>query len=894
MERETPVPHPVRGAALALVGAALAVAILFVGGVFDVAVSALERAADDSCVTVDDAVGGSVIRCTHVDEPPPGVRARDRSAKQLIAEAGGAGVVARFASAQPGATIDVDRTGLGGTAGPVTAGFVGDVDGPLAVASTVPTTGTPGIPCWGNGSSGNRVQAVYAYTGTDRSSTYIPLIRKWAAEADVTVRVSAQQSGGRRHVNWVHTSSCVLSVMKVKLSSSAATSFSRTISEMAAKGLKRTDRRYLVWFDANRYCGIGTLYADDRSTKANRNNGSPYGPTGYSRIDRQCWGLFTKAWHSTEAHELMHNLGAVQNSAPHSTKAGHCFDEYDVMCYDDGGSRSTMKKVCTVASYESWLDCRKDDYFNVKPKSGTYLYSHWNVARSSFLNAYTTSDPILTAFSAAALPGALSDPTGDVKLSWSVVADAAIAQTVLERSVDGGSYAPLATVTGTALTTTQSVDRGHEYAFRITVYDSVGRRSLTRVSESVDMPRDFPPTVSVPAATISYNADSISTVLVTWSASDEEGYVVLAELERSTDGVAWVPAWSGAEEAAEVTVPSGATYTFRVRAKDSAGQWSAWSASAPLVVPVGPVDAPPAVTSTPVAEAWYATGTTTHVWITWDASDDRGVVRSRVEVARDGGPYAVSTTVGDPTSAEVSVAQGHSYTFRVTVYDQIDQASAPATTAPLVVPIDVPPVITSGPTATIASSTWNAQNPPTIEVAFAATDETAVEHVELWRGPSATGPWTVVTDWWSPDWSPLSGQVPPGATYWFKLVAVDTGGHSAAKVTPSGLAIAAQLLPAVTSTPTAAISQDWAWASGDYVEVTVSYATLRTAYTEVSVSGDGGATWEFVAGGDGSSAVAYVPAGGSYRFRVVAFSAEGLTAGPAATAGALVVPDTGP
>ncbi len=894
MEGETPVPHPARGAVLALAGAALAVAILWAGGLFDVAVSAVDRAADDACVSVDDTIGGSVLRCTHADEPPPGVVARERSAKELIAEAGGQGAVARFASAEPGAVIDVDRTKLGGTAGPVAAGFGSAADGPLGVESTIPATGTPGIPCWGNGSSGNRVQAVYAYTGTDRSATYVPLIRKWAAEADVTVRVSAQQSGGRRHVNWVHTSSCILTVLKVKLSSSAASSFSRTITEMGAKGLKRTDRRYLVWFDANRYCGIGTVYADDRTSSANRNNGYPNGPAAWSRIDRQCWGLASQQWHSVEAHELMHNLGAVQYSAPHSTRAGHCYDEYDVMCYDDGGSRSTMKKLCPGASDESWLDCRKDDYFNVKPKAGSYLATHWNVARSRFLNGYTASDPILTGFTAAALPGPLSDPTGQVKLSWSVVADATLAKTVLERSVDGGAYGPWVTLSGTGLTTTQELDRGHEYAFRSTAYDSAGRRSFTRVFGSISLDRDFPPTVSTPAVTIGYNADTVTTVLLSWTASDEEGQVVLAELERSPDGIAWTPAWSGTAEGTELTVPSGATYVFRVRVKDEAGQWSAWGVSAPLVVPVGPADTPPTITSTPVAQVWYATGTSSRVSISWDATDDHGIVRSRVEVAQDGAPYAVATTDGGPTDAEVAVAQGHTYTFRVTVYDQLQQASPPASSDPLAVPVDLPPVITSGPTVTLVSTTWNAQSPPRIEAAFAATDETAVEHVELWRGPSAGGPWTVVVDWADPSWSPISAEVPPGATYWFRLVAVDASGHATAAVTTSGLAIAASQLPSIAGTPTAAVTQSWAWSAGEPVEVTVSYSSLRTSYAEVSASSDGGASWALVAGGDATSATAWVIAGGSYRFRVVAYSDEGLASPPVTTAGALDVPETGP
>ncbi|GMA87322.1 hypothetical protein GCM10025868_25720 [Angustibacter aerolatus] len=85
---------------------------------------------------------------------------------------------------------------------------------------------------------------------------------------------------------------------------------------------------------------------------------------------------------STPAHELMHNLGAVQASAPHSTTEGHCTDEYDVMCYVDGGlnprtgNTATTTTVCkgTAANPradDALFDCRHDDYFNLFPGSNS-------------------------------------------------------------------------------------------------------------------------------------------------------------------------------------------------------------------------------------------------------------------------------------------------------------------------------------------------------------------------------------------------------------------------------------------------------------------------------------------------------------------------------------------
>ncbi|MQA99815.1 MAG: hypothetical protein GEU78_05920 [Actinobacteria bacterium] len=247
------------------------------------------------------------------------------------------------------------------------------------VAETESGTSTAGagtsIACIGDGVSGNRVQALYARSSNvgSRYDAVLPLIHRYAADADYAINVSAGKSGSGRRVRFATQVDCSLSVPEVTLSSSGVDTFSAMISELKAKGFDRSDRKYLIWVDAAvGICGLGQMYLDDRAGGDNRNNRGSM----YARVDAPCWDY-------AEVHELIHTLGGVQDSSPNSTRAGHCVDENDTMCYVDTSKKSTRVVCSTAPSWE--VDCGLDDYFNATPTAGSYLDSFWNTSRSSFL-----------------------------------------------------------------------------------------------------------------------------------------------------------------------------------------------------------------------------------------------------------------------------------------------------------------------------------------------------------------------------------------------------------------------------------------------------------------------------------------------------------------------------
>lgn len=260
--------------------------------------------------------------------------------------------------------------------------------------------GNHGVACTGDGRDGNRVQVVYVHAlGTpSRFTDFVGSIRNWAAGVDAIYDASAAETGGSRHIRYVATPSCRVDVAEVQVPLHGLDTFPQTVKALSDLGYNRTDRKYLLFSDAYRYCGISTFVADNRPGGGNRNNGGP----SYARVDAGCWSTVAAA------QQLTRSLGAALLTSPNSSGGGSCTDDFDLMCHPDR-SGATVRQRCPKKN-ENRLDCGHDDYFSTNPPKNSWLAENWNVAQSEFLLRGDGGDDVPDA--PGAVPGGSASPPG--------------------------------------------------------------------------------------------------------------------------------------------------------------------------------------------------------------------------------------------------------------------------------------------------------------------------------------------------------------------------------------------------------------------------------------------------------------------------------------------------
>lgn|GEM_PF-2201829 len=253
----------------------------------------------------------------------------------------------------------------------------------VAAPSTVQLYGCPQP-----GSDGNRIQPVYFhYDGTpDQYQTYFGTFAADIRGVDNEIQNSASIGNGVAHVRWLSDASCNVPIADVTLpmpdGGIAASNVSNIVQALWNAGFNSSSRKYLVFSDVpvSEFCGIAPgIQRDDSPALTNRNNTV----SGWALVSLGCANPVN--WSDDQLHELVHELGGIQSSAPDSTIGFHCTDSYETMCYNDAPG-VVQRIVCpSDAPTMALLDCNDDDYFSANPPAGSYLATHWNIYNSPYL-----------------------------------------------------------------------------------------------------------------------------------------------------------------------------------------------------------------------------------------------------------------------------------------------------------------------------------------------------------------------------------------------------------------------------------------------------------------------------------------------------------------------------
>jgi hypothetical protein len=215
--------------------------------------------------------------------------------------------------------------------------------------------------------SAAQIKVVYAYASDqpDRSAAWIDSLQ---ADVSRIQQFLALQSGGRRALRFDMGTNCGAQYVDVQVVPLTQTrsyyldDFDRISDDVnAALAPAGGARNVFILADGmsgNGVYGIGEVYDNpnlgtDAPGPSNIHNAG--GLTGIMFVATSTTAN-ASGWQPTVMlHEMTHNLGGVQLSAPNSTSYAHCTDGEDVMCYQDGSpeGNSYSPNVCPTSAARS-------------------------------------------------------------------------------------------------------------------------------------------------------------------------------------------------------------------------------------------------------------------------------------------------------------------------------------------------------------------------------------------------------------------------------------------------------------------------------------------------------------------------------------------------------------
>lgn len=212
----------------------------------------------------------------------------------------------------------------------------------------------------------------------------------------------------------------------------------------------------------------------------------------------------------------------------------------------------------------------------------------------------------------------------------------------VERSMDGGSWAEIASVSGSA---TSYADTGtssnHAYAYRVRANNAAGYSGYAASSTTYNTPTE-------PSNVVA--ARKTETV-VTVTMDNPALTATAAEVQRSSDAATWatIRTITSANVTSFDDTPGGGTFYYRVR-NTRGSLASAWSAASNKVITI---IAPAAPTLNEPASGVVVPKTQQSVHFAWTHNPIDGSPQSKAEIATstDGGATWTTSVVSDPKTA---------------------------------------------------------------------------------------------------------------------------------------------------------------------------------------------------------------------------------------------------
>ncbi len=431
-----------------------------------------------------------------------------------------------------------------------------------------------------------------------------------------------------------------------------------------------------------------------------------------------------------------------------------------------------------------------------------------------------------------------ADRYRSVSLSWTPPAanGEPITSYLVQRKTGSGNYTTVALLPDTGLTP------GTTYMYRVRAVNAVGSALWSNVASVTTVATAAPDAVTDLAATTT----SARGIDLSWSTPDANGEAISSYTIQRKSGsgnyadIATSTIAAGATAYTDTGLTPGASYTYRIRARNSVGD-GAWSNEPSATTPAAPPDAITDLTATAASS--------TQIRLTWTPPAANGAAINSYTIERKAGSgsfVALGTGPGAAANSftDYGLTPSTTYTYRMTAFN-VEGGSDWSNEATATTPSAQAPSAVANLAATAASSTQ-------IRLTWTAPSDggSPITGYTLQR-KSGSGSYTNVSTTISATaTSYLDTGLTPGTTYTYQISARNSEGAGAwssnepSATTNSAAPAAVADLSAATASSTA-ISLSWT-APNAHGEAISGYRLERKAGSDsfalVSSSIAGGAT----------------------------------------------------